>query len=87
MKRILLFFCVITIGTLQFAIAQNANTSSDDFNRIALNVFMPEQSEKIPEAATGFLRDKVSQMLSNYGLSGNNSNARFIVCLEGGQVC
>ncbi len=79
MKRILLFFCVITIGTLQFAIAQNVNTSSDDFNRIALNVFMPEQTEKMPEAATGFLRDKVSQILSNYGLSGNNSNERFIV--------
>lgn len=61
------------------ALGQNQLGKSDDLNRIALNVYIPEQAENISDIATKLLKDKVMQMLTKYSLSGGNTQGRFIV--------
>ena len=77
MKHILLliFFGLIT----NLVLCQNNLGNADDDARIALNIFIPEQIENIPAVAKSLLNDRVTQILTNYSLSGSNQNGRFIL--------
>ena len=59
--------------------AQNNLGKADDAVRIALNVYVPEQAEPLPDIAASLLKDKIAQMITPYGLSGSDPNARFII--------
>lgn len=78
MKKILLIVSLFVLGTT-FTNAQNSLGKSDDYARIALNVYIPEQAEKVSDISSSLLKDKVTQMLTKYGLTGNSEGGRFIV--------
>jgi len=76
-KLVLSFILISFFSSVVFG--QNNLGKSDDAARIALNVYIPEQAESVPAIAESLYRDKISQMLTNYSLSGSNDNGRFIV--------
>lgn len=57
--------------------AQNDRAKTEDFGRIALTAYIPEESE-IPAAAQKMLKNKLLQIASKNGLSGT-INQRFII--------
>jgi hypothetical protein len=59
--------------------AQNNLGKSDDAARINLNIFIPKQAEAIPEIASSLLKDKISQMVTPYALTGSDAKARFVI--------
>lgn len=79
MKRITLLLSALLFTSVQLCFSQNSTVNAGDYDRIALNVYIPDQAEKLSDISSKFLKDKVNQMLANYGLSGDNSSARFIV--------
>ncbi len=78
MKKILVIISLCLLN-FQFAFAQNQLGKSDDNARIALNVYIPDQAERVSDISSSLLKDKVTQMLTKYGLTGNSEGGRFIV--------
>ena len=72
-----MIFLLLSISI--FCNAQNNLGKADDKDRIALSVIMPEQADAIPESSESLLKDKVQTILTQYGLSGNGDNSRFVV--------
>jgi len=71
---------LITLSFLFISVkSQNQLGKSDDLDRIALNVYVPEQTITLSDVNTKNLKSKVSQMVSSTGLSGNSEGGRFIV--------
>lgn len=73
MKRysiLLLLLCCVLIGKAQVKL--------DDFGRIALNTYLPENLALTTEAKN-FLSNKLSQITSNNGIAGSQINPRFII--------
>lgn len=60
------------------AIASNAQVKLDDFGRIILNTYLPDNLA-IPLEAKNMLATKLSQIASNNGMGGSQSNPRFII--------
>lgn len=78
MKKILIaFICIVLLNNR--VIAQNQNTKTDDFNRLALNIYIPDQVEKMSDISSTLLKDKITMLLSKHGLTGNSEGGRFIV--------
>ncbi len=50
----------------------------DDFGRIVLNTYLPEQMD-IPSESKKLLDTKLNQVASNYGMGGSSANPRFII--------
>ena len=73
----------VILGILVFigynTYAQNTAGKSDDMGRITLATFVPQQIDKMPEAARNSLANKLSQIVTQNGLGGNASNERFII--------
>lgn len=59
--------------------AQNTVGKSDDLARITLAAFVPMQMENMPEIVHSNLTNKLNQIVTQNGLGGNISNARFIL--------
>jgi hypothetical protein len=59
--------------------AQNTAGKSDDVARITLASFVPQQIDKMPEAARSMLANKLSQIVTQSGMSGSAQNQRFIL--------
>ncbi len=59
----------------------NAQVKSDDFGRIVLNTYLSEKLT-IPTEARQLLQTKLSQMASDYGMSGSLVNPRFIITAD-----
>lgn len=59
--------------------AQNTMPSANDFDRISLNVFIPEQVENIPPAARSTLTNKLTQAVTKKGLAGAGASPRFLL--------
>jgi hypothetical protein len=78
MKKIILLFIVLFLIRFD-VISQNNLGKSDDLNRLSLNVYVPEQTIKLSEVNSNNLKNKVSQIVSKYGISGNSEGGRFIV--------
>lgn len=64
-----LFACLLTI---------NAQLKTDDFSRIVLNSYLPENIALTSEAKD-LLMSKLSKIASNYGIGGSQANPRFII--------
>ncbi|WP_016777204.1 hypothetical protein [Anaerophaga thermohalophila] len=60
-----------------FAFAQKS-VKPDDFGRIVLNTYIPEQIE-LPVEAKNLLSTKLTQITSNNGIGGSSINERFII--------
>jgi hypothetical protein len=60
------------------AYAQNTETKSDDYARIALHSALPDIPD-MPEAAKKMLRTKLDQIATNSGAGGGSANPRFII--------
>lgn len=73
MKKIL----VILVLTSTFFYG-NAQVTLDDFGRIVLNTYLPENMD-IPQEAKNVLLTKLNQITSNNGMGGSQVNPRFII--------
>lgn len=61
-----------------FAINSNAQVKLDDFGRIVLNTYLPDNIA-IPKEAKNLLITKLNQITSNNGMGGSQSNPRFVI--------
>ena len=69
----------IAILLLTFvAITTNAQVKLDDFGRITLNTYLPDNIA-IPLEAKNLLITKLNQITSNNGMGGSQANPRFII--------
>lgn len=73
MKKIIaiLFLTVV-------AISSNAQVKLDDFGRIILNTYLPDNLS-LPSEAKNLLITKLNQITSNNGIGGSQANPRFII--------
>jgi hypothetical protein len=76
MKSIFLTILIV-LGCSTYA--QNTAGKSDDIARITLATYVPQQIDKMPEAARSMLANKLSQIVTQSGMSGNVNNQRFIL--------
>jgi hypothetical protein len=76
MKKILTFL-IILIPFWNFA--QNNLGSADDYDRITLDVFIPEQVESIPSHARSLIVNKLTQAVSQKGMGGAGVSPRFLL--------
>jgi hypothetical protein len=60
------------------AISSNAQVKLDDFGRIVLNTYLPDNIA-IPLEAKNLLFTKLNQITSNNGMGGSQANPRFII--------
>jgi len=73
MKYSLLLFTM-----LLFVFKTNAQVKLDDFGRIVLNTYLPDEIDLTDEARK-LLSNKLNQVTSNNGIGGNQVNPRFII--------
>ena len=76
MKKILLSLLMI-IG--YNAYSQNTLGKSDDAARITLAAYVPQQIDKMPDAARSILANKLNQIVTQNGMGGAANNERFII--------
>lgn len=76
MKSIILIILIV-MGHNTYG--QNAAGKSDDMARITLATFVPQQIDKMPEAARSMLANKLSQIVTQSGMGGSALNQRFIL--------
>ena len=76
MKKILLSLLMI-IG--YNAYTQNALGKSDDAARITLAAYVPQQIDKMPDAARSILANKLNKIVTQNGMGGAANNERFII--------
>lgn len=74
-KLIFLFLGIIPL----WGIAQNNLGSADDYARIALDVFIPDQIESIPSHAKSLLINKLNQAVTEKGMGGAGVSPRFLL--------
>jgi hypothetical protein len=73
MKKLILF-----LGIIIFALDGTAQVKLDDFGRIILNTYLPDNLA-IPTEAKNLLLTKLNQITSNNGMGGSQANPRFII--------
>jgi hypothetical protein len=70
---------IIVILFLTFvAINTNAQVKLDDFGRVVLNTYLPDNIA-IPTEAKNLLLTKITQITSNNGMGGSQANPRFVI--------
>ncbi len=77
LKTIVAVFTIM-IGSMN-VVAQNTAGKLEDVGRIALNAYVPDQVESMPEAARSMLLNKLNQIATQSGLGGSPLNPRFII--------
>jgi len=76
MKSIFLsVLLLIGVGTY----AQNSAGKTDDMGRITLAAFVPQQIDKMPDAARSLLTNKLNEIVTKSGMGGSVGNQRFIL--------
>jgi hypothetical protein len=74
MKKILLILTFL----LSFQFQTQAQVKLDDFGRIILNTYLPDNNA-IPTEAKKALETKLNQITTNNGMGGSSANPRFII--------
>jgi hypothetical protein len=59
--------------------SQNNLGQADDYARISLNVFIPDQVEKIPSSSKSLLVNKLTQAATKKGMAGGGPQGRFLL--------
>ncbi|TKC12826.1 hypothetical protein FA048_04200 [Pedobacter polaris] len=77
MKKLLYF--LLAFSPLFGAFAQNSQGKVDDFGRITLAAYVPDQIDEMPAAAKSILSNKLSQVVTEGGMGGSAMNERFII--------
>ena len=73
-------FIILLLGIAPlFGLSQNDLGSADDYDRIALDVFIPEQVENIPDHAKSLIVNKLTQAVTEKGMGGAGVSPRFLV--------
>jgi hypothetical protein len=70
---------ILLICSFHFGMGQNEMGKSDDFDRIALDIFIPENAENIPELARSLLQSRLTEVAANHGLGGEGIASRFLL--------
>ncbi len=79
MKSIILTtFIFCSIGLF----SQNNLGKLDDYNRLTLAAYVPQQLENMPEIARNQLGNKLIQLISQAGMSGSAYSERFIITVN-----
>ncbi len=78
MKNNKIFLILILVMCFSFAKAQTTG-KMDDKGRLALAAWVPDQIEGMPAAAKKNLENKLSQIITANGISGDAMNSRFII--------
>lgn len=71
-KIIVILFLIVSARN------SNAQVKLDDFGRIVLNTYLPDNTE-IPSEAKNLLITKLNKITSNNGMGGSQANPRFII--------
>ena len=69
---------LILLILIAFQFNGNAQVKLDDFGRIVLNTYLPDNNS-IPSEAKKALETKLSQITTNNGMGGSAANPRFII--------
>jgi hypothetical protein len=69
---------IIGLIAVVFITQVNAQVKLDDFGRIVLNTYLPDNIA-IPSEAKNLLLTKLNQITSNNGMGGSQANPRFII--------
>jgi hypothetical protein len=77
-NRIFLIMAVSFFGCFCLQ-AQNNIEKLDDLGRIALNTWVPDQIEYMPEASKSNLENKLTQIATRYGMGASELMPRFII--------
>jgi len=77
MKKLLFLFHLLFFSFTGFS--QKNEKSADDFARISLNVHVPDQIEPITPIVQSALENRLSQIVSKYGIADNGLNKRFTI--------
>ena len=72
-------FLSVLLVISYYTYAQNTAGKSDDAARITLATFVPQQIDKMPNAARSMLANKLSQIITQSGMGGSAFNQRFIL--------
>lgn len=75
-KIIILLICIIYNS---FIFAQNEKGSTNDVARITLAAYVPQQIDKMPDAARSMLTNKLNQIVTQNGMGGSANSERFII--------
>lgn len=70
---ILLLLCSIALQ------AQNTMDSADDYSRISLDVFIPDEIGNIPASAKSLLVSRLTQAVTDKGMAGAGASPRFLL--------
>ena len=76
-KIVAAFIALITLGFNSFA--QNTAGKSEDMGRIVIATYVPQQVDKMSDAARTMLTNKLSQIVAANGFGGSAMNERFII--------
>ncbi len=76
MKKLL--FVLISILPL-FGLAQNDLGKTDDYGRLNLDVYIPDQVENVPAHARSLLTNRLNQVITQKGMGGEGVSPRFLV--------
>jgi len=74
MKKFLLITSFFLFGS-----SFKAQEKLDDFGRIVLNTYLPDNLVNVPSEAKNFLNTKLTQITTNNGMGGSTVNPRFII--------
>ena len=77
MKKIIISLICIIYNS--FIFAQSEKGSANDTARITLAAYVPQQIDKMPEAARSILGNKLNQIVTQNGMGGSTYNERFII--------
>jgi hypothetical protein len=75
----------LVVAILSFTAILTAQTASksdpvlSDLNRIVLNTYVSDDTKVVPDYSQSFLKDKLNQIATEYGISGNDVNGRFFL--------
>ena len=76
MKKIIVILFLIVSAT-----NSNAQVKLDDFGRVVLNTYLPDNIA-IPAEAKNLLLTKLNQITSNNGMGGSQANPRFVITVN-----
>jgi hypothetical protein len=76
MKKLILLSFIASFFSIN---AQNNAGKQNDMGRIVLAAYVPQQIDKMPDAARSMLANKISQIVTQSGMGGSAMNERFIL--------
>ncbi len=82
-KKFSFIFVLFILLSNMNTIAQNNLGRANDFERIILSTYIPnDQLNEIPKAARRSLKNRLNQIATRYGMGGGNGTSRFIITAQ-----